>query len=113
MTDHKSLIPEAPGNHLSAETLCRYLEGQLPPQAAHEAERHLLDCTLCTEALEGLSTVDTGNSRHALFDLNRTIRNRIRKRKPNRLMNDLKSWALAAIILFLLLFCAIIVWYLL
>jgi hypothetical protein len=112
MTDLKSLIPSASGKHLSAETLYQYLEGHLPPEASHEAERHLLDCDLCSEALEGLATVPPESTHHALFELNRSIKNRSLKRKPNRLVNELKSWALVAAILFLLLFSAIAVWYL-
>lgn len=111
MTDLKTIIPSASDEHLSAETLCQYLEGQLPPEASHAAERHLLDCDLCTEALEGLATVPPENARHALFELNRSIKNRSIKRKPNRLVGELKSWALATAILFLLLFSAVVVWY--
>jgi TonB family protein len=111
MTDPKPLMPPASDEHLSAETLYQYLEGQLAPEAAHAAERHLLDCDLCTDALEGLATRPPEHTRHALFDLNRSIKSRSLKRKPNRLVSDLKSWALAAAILFLLLFSAVIVWY--
>lgn len=111
MTDLKNLNPEASEGHLSAETMVQYLEGQLPPGESHEAELHLLDCDLCAEALEGLSLMPPDHTRHALFDLTRSIKNRSTKRKPNRLVNDLKSWALVTAILFLLVFSAIIVWY--
>jgi TonB family protein len=111
MTDLKSPTPAASGEHLSADTLYQYLEGHLPPEAAHAAERHLLDCDLCTEALEGLAMVPPEEAHHALFDLNRSIKSRSLKRNSNRLLSDLKSWALAAAILFLLLFSAVIVWY--
>jgi TonB family protein len=104
-------MPAASDEHLSAETLYQYLEGHLPPEATHAAERHLLDCDLCTEALEGLATVPPENALHALFELNRSIKNRSLKRKPHRLIGDLKSWALATAILFLLLFSAVVVWY--
>jgi TonB family protein len=111
MTDPKSLILSASDEHLSAETLYQYLEGHLAPEAAHAAERHLLDCDLCAEAMEGLATVPPDMAAHALFELNRAIRNRSLKRKSNRLISDLKSWALAAAVLFLLVFSGIIVWY--
>lgn len=111
MTDLKSLLPTTSDEHLSAETMCQYLEGHLAPEASHAAERHLLDCELCNEALEGLATVPPANTRHALFDLNRSIKNRSFKRKEDRLIGELKSWALAAAILFLLLFSAVVVWY--
>jgi hypothetical protein len=111
MTEPKTLIPSASDEHLSAETLYQYLEGHLPPEAAHAAERHLLDCDLCTEAMEGLATVAPDSARHALFDLNRTIKSRSLKRKQRRLIGDIKSWGLAAAILFLLLFSAVAVWY--
>lgn len=111
MTDLKTLLPAASDEHLSAETICQYLEGHLPPEATHAAERHLLDCNFCTEALEGLATVPAANARHALFDLNRSVKNRTYNRKQHRLIGELKSWGLAAAILFLLLFSAVVVWY--
>lgn len=111
MTDLKNLNPEPSEDHLSAETMVQYLEGHLSPGESHQAEQHLLDCELCAEALEGLALLPPDQTRHALFDLNRSIKNRSLKRKPNRLMNDLKSWALVTAILFLLVFSGIIVWY--
>lgn len=111
MTDLKNLNPQPSEGHLSAETMVEYLEGHLSPGDSHQAEQHLLDCELCAEALEGLSLLPPDQTRHALFDLNRSIKNRSLKRKPNRLMNDLKSWALVTAILFLLVFSGIIVWY--
>lgn len=43
------------GNCLSLETMRMYNEGTLPSKSAHAVEEHLLECTLCASAIEGLS----------------------------------------------------------
>lgn len=39
------------------ELLLRYRDGKLPASDKHEVEKHLVDCPLCDEALEGLMLV--------------------------------------------------------
>jgi TonB family protein len=41
--------------HLSLQLMQEYLEEMLPDKQMHRVERHLLDCELCSDALEGLS----------------------------------------------------------
>ena len=43
------------GNCLSLENMRSYNEGKLSAKATHEIEKHLLECTLCASAIEGLS----------------------------------------------------------
>lgn len=43
--------------HLTLEQMQAYLEDTLPGRNMHQIERHLLDCELCSDALEGLSAV--------------------------------------------------------
>jgi anti-sigma factor RsiW len=44
--------------HLSQDDLIRYQRGELRAKERHEAETHLLDCELCSEALQGLEGMD-------------------------------------------------------
>jgi hypothetical protein len=43
------------GKCLSLETMRMYNEGNLPSKTTHEVERHLLECSLCASAIEGLN----------------------------------------------------------
>lgn len=43
------------GNCLSLETMRMYNEGKLPSNTAHAVEEHLLECSLCASAIEGLN----------------------------------------------------------
>lgn len=43
------------GNCLSLETMRMYNEGKLPSKTAHAVEEHLIECSLCASAIEGLS----------------------------------------------------------
>lgn len=43
------------GKCLSLETMRLYNEGDLSSKATHEVEKHLLECTLCASAIDGLS----------------------------------------------------------
>jgi TolA-binding protein len=42
---------------ISRDQLLGYRDNTLPPAERHTVERHLVDCPLCTEALEGLALV--------------------------------------------------------
>lgn len=43
------------GKCLSLETMRLYNEGTLPSKSTHEVEKHLLECSLCASAIEGLN----------------------------------------------------------
>jgi len=43
------------GNCLSLESMRAYNEGKLSPKVTHDVEKHLLECSLCASAIEGLS----------------------------------------------------------
>ncbi len=44
---------------LTQEEIRLYLQEKLPEQKAHEIENHLLDCPLCTDALEGYASINS------------------------------------------------------
>lgn len=43
------------GKCLSLETMRVYNEGKLPAKSTHEVEKHLLECSLCASAIDGLN----------------------------------------------------------
>lgn len=43
------------GKCLSLETMRMYNEGNLPSKSTHEVEKHLLECSLCASAIDGLN----------------------------------------------------------
>ncbi|HTF06353.1 MAG TPA: hypothetical protein VK826_20115 [Bacteroidia bacterium] len=43
------------GKCLSLETMRMYNEGSLPSKSTHEVEKHLLECSLCASAIDGLN----------------------------------------------------------
>lgn len=57
MTDKRTypLLPDEPC--LTQEQLFRYIDGKMSSAEMHSAEKHLLDCGLCSDALDGLQLV--------------------------------------------------------
>lgn len=43
------------GKCLSLDTMRMYNEGKLPSKSVHEVEMHLLECSLCSSAIEGMN----------------------------------------------------------
>lgn len=112
MTNYKTLSHPTSEEHLTAGQLYQYLDGEMPSDASHRVEQHLLDCPLCADALDGLSLVRRQDAEQALFEINHQIKNRSSRRKNNPVLNHVKNWGLTTAILFLLVFSGIMVWYL-
>lgn len=74
--------------HLSANEMQNYLSGKLSGLESNRIERHLLDCSFCAEALEGIE----GSGSHGSFlsdadELRQKIRSRIDDKKVIPLWN--------------------------
>ena len=67
--NHQDCIPE--------EKLLNYIEGKLSPQDANSVEQHLLECELCSDALEGLKLLHPEKARAITAELNNKIDQRI------------------------------------
>ena len=67
--NHQDCIPE--------EKLLNYIEGKLSPQDANSVEQHLLECELCSDALEGLKLLHPEKARAITAELNNKIDKRI------------------------------------
>ncbi|WP_026463992.1 TonB family protein [Adhaeribacter aquaticus] len=98
-------------NHLSTDQIYRYLEGQLPPEQMHQLEKHVIDCNLCREAMDGLSLIPKQIAQPFIFDINRHLHKNTTRRIKHRTIGDIKNWALTTAILFLLIFAGTVVWY--
>lgn len=63
-----------PGNCLSEQTMFDYIDHKLSAKEQHLVEKHLLDCDLCSDALEGLSSL---KNRGRIETINQTIRQKL------------------------------------
>lgn len=73
-------------NCISEEAMKKYISGKLTPAQKHEVEKHLVDCEMCSDAVEGLGLIsDTKRIPGITSELNRKIQNRVEK---SRLSGD-------------------------
>jgi TonB family protein len=108
--DKRHLLWEQ-GDHPSVELLEQYHEGTLPEALHHQLERHLLDCDLCSDVLEGLAVSDASQTESHVRDINRRIaaKSRRQKRKPVPLY--LTDWKVAAALAMVLLSTIVVFYY--
>ncbi|HEX5002967.1 MAG TPA: tetratricopeptide repeat protein [Bacteroidia bacterium] len=78
---------------LSADQLFRYSRNKLTPEEKYEAECHLIDCALCTEALEGIALV---SSPAVLDQMNADVKKLIQKNASGGVSVQPKQYWLAA-----------------
>ncbi|WP_299700846.1 TonB family protein [uncultured Pontibacter sp.] len=99
------------GDHPSLELLEQYHEGTLPEALHHQLERHLLDCDLCSDVLEGLTVSDAAQTEEHVRDINRhiTAKTRRQQRKPVPLY--LTDWKVAAVLAMVLLSTIVVFYY--
>ncbi|MEJ8803820.1 TonB family protein [Pontibacter sp. H249] len=73
-----------PGDHPSVELLRQYHDNTLPHSLHHQLERHLLDCDLCSDVLEGMAISDAGKTAAAVKSINKLVaaRTKQQKRRP-------------------------------
>jgi len=86
--------------HLSANEMQDYLDGKLSGLESNRIERHLLACSFCAEALEGLE----GSGSHGSFqsdadELKQRIRSRVGDKKVIRIWNTPVKIAAAVIVI--------------
>ncbi|MBI4946352.1 MAG: tetratricopeptide repeat protein [Bacteroidetes bacterium] len=75
---------------ISEEMLMKYISGTLSPAEKHEVEKHLIDCPMCSDAVEGLQIMTSPQpspkergltSQKAIDELNIRIRERAEKKE--------------------------------
>lgn len=97
-------------DHPSLVLLQQYQQETLPPALAHQLERHLLDCALCSDVLEGQSLSEAKKIDAAEKQLNQRIAATFQPKKQKSLPVYLSDWRVAAAIL-LVLCSSILVFY--
>ena len=66
------------GDCIPEETMLRYIEGKLSSHENHLVEKHLLECEMCSDALEGLKMMQPAKSKEIISDLNKKIDERLK-----------------------------------
>ena len=93
--------------HLSTEQLLNYLRHGLSGTEMHDVEKHLTDCDLCSDALEGLRKLDKESSMLRISDeLHKMARSR--KTTTRKIFTQLDLITLFAVV-FLVLFLIVVV----
>jgi TonB family protein len=87
-----------PENHLTQEQLVRYHEGEMADAEVHLVEEHLLNCSLCSEALEGITLMDAQAYSASMAELQQRLNQRISKEKE-RPAFAIWQWGIAASVL--------------
>ncbi|MGD0710579.1 MAG: zf-HC2 domain-containing protein [Bacteroidales bacterium] len=89
---------------LSPEILSAYADGKLNADERYRVERHLIDCELCSDALEGLSLLKNKTKLPKLFTgINSTIDKRVNKKEARVFRFDFRMrLAVAALIIVVL-----------
>ena len=86
--------------HLSANEMQDYLSGKLSGLESNKIERHLLACSFCAEALEGLESSGTHGSFLSDVDqLKQRIRSRVGDKKMIHLWNTPVKIAAAVVVI--------------
>jgi ferric-dicitrate binding protein FerR (iron transport regulator) len=100
-----------PTDKLRQETLMLYLEGKLTPTQQHEVEQWLADEGMEADALEGLQTLNAGETRQSINKLNDNLHKILRKKKHKRrlLKTDYNTLIAIALVLTLAIIAYIVI----
>jgi tetratricopeptide (TPR) repeat protein len=105
----------AEDNCITEMQLLDYIDKKLSTEENYAIETHLIDCDMCSDAVDGLMLQSTEKSKQHLLEINKEIQKKIAhieeailltKPKPSNPIkitsNNKKNWAIAASLLFLL-----------
>ena len=87
-------------SHLSLEQMIDYSNRGLVGIELHEVEKHLVDCSLCNDAIEGMRHTNTTNVLAATDELRRIVRKRRYIKKP--IISQTEKITLVAVLLLIL-----------
>lgn len=103
MQEDNQIVKWGAEEHPPVELLRQHEEGTLPDNLEYQLERHLLDCELCTDILEGIALTDRPRTRSNVNKINQRIQTRLRKQRKKTIMHGLSDWRVVVAIL--MLFC--------
>lgn len=87
------------GDCISEKTMFDYIDHKLSALEQHKVEKHLIDCDLCTDALDGLRLV---KNRNKISEINTTINKQLALPEKKRVVFDIRTVMTAAAGLLLL-----------
>lgn len=87
---------------LSREAVLAWLENRLSPGEKIVIEKHLAECTLCREAIEGFESSDPSRVRAAFADINTNMQQRLLQQERKGLSRRMKLSLAAAVLLMLI-----------
>lgn len=102
-SNRDQIVKWGPEDHPSVEFLRQHEEGTLPQELEHQLERHLIDCELCTDVVEGIALTDRQRTRSNVYKIGQRIKARIRKNRKKSIMYGLSDWRVVVAII--LVFC--------
>ena len=88
-----------PAKHLTEEQLMRYRREEMSDAEMHRLERHVLECALCNDALEGMELVEPAQATTALQDLKGRLGARVEQGENETPLY--RKWAATAAVLLL------------
>ncbi|NEM97636.1 TonB family protein [Pontibacter burrus] len=94
--------------HPTLKLLRQYQEGALSPALSHQLERHLLDCELCADIVEGMALSDTNQTLAAVTDIKERMAS---KKEKNRAAVWYADWRAAAAIVVLICSAVMVFYY--
>ncbi|PRY09994.1 TonB family protein [Pontibacter ummariensis] len=98
--------------HPSLELLRQYQQEELSPAQAHQVEKHLLDCELCSDVLEGMALSDPSQTKAAVQDIQtRLAVQREQEKQQTLLPVYLTDWRVAASLLLLVGTAVLVLYY--
>ncbi len=65
-------------HHFTRDELVRYAHHRLSEKEQHEMEKHLVDCSLCTDALKGIAEMENAM---LLFNVSKELHHRAKRKK--------------------------------
>jgi len=66
--------------HLSWQQIKDYLAGKMSAKEMHQIEAHLLDCELCSEAVDGFTDTNLSKDEIAIVQINRKLSKKLAKK---------------------------------
>jgi hypothetical protein len=99
--------------HLTDEQMLGYLRNNLSRQERHAVEKHLVDCSFCSDGLEGLKKMENESR---FLNIAGELRRLARKRKPavrRKIFSQLDLitlFVLIFLILFLIIVTVVMFW---
>jgi hypothetical protein len=110
MTSDQNIFRKS--SHLTTGQMLNYLAHSVSRREAHDMERHLADCELCSDALEGLKKLDADSN---MLSITAELQKMARKRKMVRRrifsqMDLISVFAVVFLILFLIVVAVVLFW---